>query len=131
RITNDIERGANTVLRKLVRPKDTPKDILDHFGRAVAEGDEYALEVRELIADYIGRATAIAINCYDPDMLLLTGYVVMQCPEYLAQAAQKRISSDVFDHYSRDIEIVVERAGEESLIRGIATAVLNNSVHTM
>ena len=43
---------------------------------------------------------------------------------------QDRITSDVFDHYSRDIKIVVDRSGEESLIRGVATAVFNTSMES-
>jgi N-acetylglucosamine repressor len=131
RIRDDIERGASTALREWVTPKDTPKEVISHLGRAIAQEDQYALEVRELIANYVGRATAIAINCYDPDTLILAGYVIAQCPEYFIQAARNRIVSDVFDHYSRDIKILAERSGEQALIRGIATCVLNDSMETI
>ena len=130
RIRGCIQNGTETVLREWIKPEDVPRDVLGHLGRAIAAGDPYALEVRGLIADYVSRATAIAINCYDPDTLILTGYVIAQSPEYFIQAAQDRISSDVFDHYSRDIKIVVDRSGEESLIRGVATAVLNASLQS-
>jgi predicted NBD/HSP70 family sugar kinase len=128
RIRHDLQDGVKTVLRDLIDPDDSPRDVLDHFGRALADGDAYALEVRDLIADYVSRATAIAINCYDPDLLILAGYVVAQSPDYFIRSAKDRISSDVFDHYSRDITILVDRSGEESLIRGIATAVMNHSM---
>jgi hypothetical protein len=41
-------------------------------------------------------------------------------------ARRKRIAADVFDPFSREIEIVVERSGDEALIRGLATAVLSH-----
>ena len=128
RIRSEIQEGRETVLRAWIKPEDTPRELLNHLGRAIAENDAYALEIRALIADYVSWATAIAINCYDPEMIILAGYVIAQSPEYFIQAAQKRIESDVFDHYSREIKIVVERTGEESLIRGIASAVLNSSM---
>lgn len=131
RIRRDIENGTETVLRQWIDPEDAPREVLSHLGRAIAGGDAYALEVRGLIADYVSRTTAIAINCYDPDLLILAGYVVAQSPEYFIRAAQDRIASDVFDHRSRDIKILVDRSGEESLIRGVATAVLNNLLETV
>lgn len=131
RISDCIQSGTETILQHWVKPEDTPREVLSHLGRAIARGDPYALEVRELIADYVSRATAIAINCYDPDMLILAGYVIAQSPEYFIQAAQNRIVSDVFDHYSRDIKIVADRSGEESLIRGIATAVFSRSMENV
>ncbi len=128
RIRDDIEQGTDSILRTWVKPDDTPKEVVSHLGRAMAEGDRYALEIRELLADFVSRATAIAINCYDPDMLILAGYVIAQSPEYLIGAAERRFASDVFDHYSRDIKVVAAQAGEEALIRGIATAVLRDAM---
>jgi N-acetylglucosamine repressor len=131
RIRSDVERGRETILRQWIKPEDAPRELLSQLGRAITQGDPYALEVRDLIADYVSRVTAIAINCYDPDMIILAGYVIAQSPEHFIQAAQNRIASDVFDHYSRDIKIAAERSGEESLIRGIASAVLNSSVESV
>ena len=116
------------MLGEWIAPDDTPQDVLAHLGRAIAEDDSYALQIRDLIADYVSRATAIAINCYDPDLLILAGYVIAQCPEHFIQAAQGRLASDVFDHYSRDIKIVVAKSGEQAVVRGIATAVLRSSM---
>jgi predicted NBD/HSP70 family sugar kinase len=131
RMRTDIEQGAETMLRELVKPKDTPREVIEHLGCAITEGDPYALEIRELTADYVSRASAIAINCFDPDVLILAGYVIDQSPEYYMQAAESRIASDVFDPYSRKIQILVERSGEEALVRGISAAVLNNSMETV
>ena len=131
RIRDRIQNGTETVLKQWIHPEDSPREILGYLGSAIASNDQYALEVRGHIADYVSRATAIAINCYDPDTLILTGYVIAQSPDYFIQAAQERITSDVFDHYSRDIKIVVDHSGEESLIRGVATAVLNASLETI
>jgi N-acetylglucosamine repressor len=128
RIRDDLDHGRESILQEWIKPDDTPKEVVTHLGRAMAEGDRYALEIRELLAEFVSRATAIAINCYDPDILILAGYVIAQSPEYLIEAAERRFASDVFDHYSRDIRIVIAQAGEEALIRGIATAVLRDAM---
>ncbi len=128
RIRRDIRAGRRTMLRELVRPDDPPRTVLDHLGRGMAQGDAYAVAVRDQLAGYVSRATAIAINCYDPDVVVLAGYVVAQCAEHLIQAAQQRFASDVFDDRSRAVQIVAARAGDEALIRGVATAILNHSM---
>ncbi|MGD8452787.1 MAG: ROK family transcriptional regulator [Phycisphaerae bacterium] len=128
RINRDLGNGTSSVLRDWIRPDDPPKKVVSQLGRAMAEGDAYALQIREFLADYVSRATAIAINCYDPDMLILAGYVVAQCPDHLIAAVEQRIGSDVFDPSSRKIQVVVARAGEEALIRGIATVVLRDAL---
>ena len=61
-------------------------------------------------------------------MVILASYVITQCVDYLAEAIRKRIPTDVYDDSSRSFEIAPARAGEEALIRGVATAVLQSSL---
>lgn len=131
RIRNDLRNETKTILREWVKPDDTPKEIVSYLGKAIAEKDPYALEIRELLADYVSRAATIVINCFDPDTLVLAGYVAAQCSDYLIEAIKERTTTDVFDDHARDITIVAARRGEEALIRGIATAVLRNSMERL
>jgi N-acetylglucosamine repressor len=128
RIRTDLERGTETILRSQIKSSHTAEEIVNHLGKAIEQGDQYALEVRDLLADYVSRAAAIAINCYDPEVLVLAGYVTAQCSDFLIQAITKRIASDVYDSHSRSITIIPARAGEQALIRGVATAMLNSSM---
>lgn len=131
RIKDDLENGVDTVLRKWVKSDDTAKDIVSHLGRAIAEKDPYALEIQELLADYVSRAAAVVISCYDPDVLVLAGYVTAQCRDYLIRAIKERTSTGVLDDHARDITIVAAHYDEEALIRGIATAVVRNSMERL
>ncbi len=131
RIRDDLVNGTETILREWVKPADTPKEVATYLGRAIAEEDPYALEIREFLADYVSRVAAIVISCYDPDVLVLAGYVTAACPDYLIQAIKDRTITDVFDDHVRDITIVPARRGEQALIRGIATAVLRNSMERL
>lgn len=128
RIRRDIERGAETMLRPQLGDDDVPELIVANWGNAIKQGDQYALELRDYLADHVSQAAAIAINCYDPDVVILAGYVSAQCPEFLIKAISKRIASDVYDSFSREIAIIPARAGEQALIRGVASAILRSAM---
>lgn len=128
RIKNDLAQGRDSLLNNTVGPEDIPETVVGKWADAVAEKDAYALEVREILGDYVSRAAAIAINCYDPDVLILTGYVCHQCSDFLISEIEHRIPTDVYDSQERDIRILLAQSGEQALIRGVATAVLRQSV---
>jgi predicted NBD/HSP70 family sugar kinase len=128
RIRRDIQGGRATVLKKTVRAHDIPEAVVGKWCEAVKLGDAYALEMRDMLADFVSRAATIAINCYDPDVVILTGFVCLQSPEYLIQAIERRMQTDVYDVQARAIQILPALSGEEALIRGAAAAVLRQSL---
>ena len=81
---------------------------------------EYSLKLCEFAAEHFSRIAAIAINCYDPDVVVLGGYVSQQCFEFLAKAIRTRIATDVYDNDSRDIQIKAARFDHEALVIGVA-----------
>jgi predicted NBD/HSP70 family sugar kinase len=80
--------------------------------------------LRDAVAEYLSRAAAIAINCFDPEVVMLAGYVCQQCQDFLTERIQSQIATGVFDNLARSIRIIPAGAGEISLILGVATAVL-------
>jgi predicted NBD/HSP70 family sugar kinase len=128
RIRKDLENDAETVLRERIEFDATSEEVFEQLGKAIAEGDPYALQIREYVAEYVARTASIAINCYDPQVLVLNGYVCAQCPDYLIKAITKTFTADVHDKYAREITIFPARCGEQALIRGIATAVIATAV---
>ena len=66
----------------------------------------------------------MAINLFDPDILILAGYVSEMCPDYFAEHINRRFESDVYDQSSRNIQVISARAGQQALISGVAAAVL-------
>lgn len=126
RIIADIDAGRETLLSNTIRPSDIPEDIVAKWGQAVAKGDDYALELRNTLGDYLGKIAAVAINCYDPELVILAGYVSQACMNFFIQAIQRRMSTDVYDYTSRNIRVVPARCGQESLIRGVAKAVVQS-----
>jgi predicted NBD/HSP70 family sugar kinase len=128
RIRKDIAAGIETVLGRMVKDGDVSEEVINKWCEALSEGDSYASSVREMLADYLSRSAAMAINCFDPEVVILGGYVSMQCFDYLAGAIKKKFSGYVYDDSARAIKVVQARAGEDALIIGVATAVLQNSL---
>jgi N-acetylglucosamine repressor len=131
RIRSDLANGTETILRQHVTDEDTAEEVLNHLGRAIAEEDPYALKIRELIAEHVSRTAAIVVSCYDPEVLVLGGYVSAQCPDYLLEHIKETIAADVLDTHARDLTLIPARAGEQALVRGIATAVLRNTMEEL
>jgi N-acetylglucosamine repressor len=128
RIRNDIWEGVDTVLGGLVKDEDLPEEVVSKWGRALREGDSYAESIRELLAEHLSRLAAVAINCFDPEVVILAGYVSMQCFDYLAEAIKKKFGSDVYGDSDRSVEIVKAKAGDDALIQGVVRAVLQDSL---
>jgi predicted NBD/HSP70 family sugar kinase len=123
KIRHDLSGGVQSVLSKLLKETDTPEEMAEHWKLALDKEDPYAMQLRDFVGDKLSRAAAIAINLFDPDVLILAGYVNEIAADYFADAIKKRFETDVYDQSSRKIEIMAARAGQQALIRGVAAAV--------
>jgi N-acetylglucosamine repressor len=124
KIKDDIAAGTDSALAKLITSQGTPEDNVKKLKQAIESNDAYAIEIREFIADRLSRSAAMAINLFDPDTLILAGYVSEMCADYFAEHIKSRFESDVYDQSSRNIQVISARAGQQALIRGVAAAVL-------
>lgn len=124
KIRDELSAGAKSVLAEWITAQDTPEDVAEKCKKAIEMGDQYALGLREFIAEALSRSAAIAVNLCDPDTLILAGYINEMSGGYFAERIAARFITDVYDHASRKIEIIPARAGQQALIRGVAAAVL-------
>jgi predicted NBD/HSP70 family sugar kinase len=121
----DLGAGTSSVLSDLISEQDMPERILEQLKQAITLDDSYALTVRDFIAEHISRSAATAINLFDPDLLILGGYVSETCIDYFIEQIKKEMAGYVYDESSRTIGIVHARAGRQSMMRGVAAAVLH------
>lgn len=128
-ILKDIAAGRDTILRNRVGEHDDPESIVSAWGNAISENDPYATELLNMVTDYLSRAAAVAINCYDPDVVIISGYVARQCGQKLISDIRQRIETDVFDNTARSIHIKAAQAGIEGLIRGAASAIIQQQMN--
>jgi len=124
KIKDDSAAGRQSVLSELLTEHDTPEDMAVKWKQAIVGNDEYAICLRDFVAEKLSRSAAIAINLYDPDMLILAGYINVLGGDYFIEQIKKHFASNVYDQTSRNIEIILSRAGQQALIRGVAAAVL-------
>lgn len=127
KIKADIAAGQETILSKNVEENDTAESVLSNLSNAQDKGDAYALSLRKRIAEYLSKIAAVAINCFDPQVVMLAGYVMNHSAEFFARAIEKKLECEVYDNKSRRIEITQARAGKDVLIKGVAMAVLQDS----
>lgn len=125
KIMQDIRQGTETAFADSVF--HTPEELLANWSLYIERGDSYALQLREYVGQYLSWAAAILINCYDPDVIILAGYVVLPFLSYFAQQIQQRVKTAVYDHALRDIPIIPAQAGEDALIKGVAAAVIRQT----
>jgi predicted NBD/HSP70 family sugar kinase len=120
-------QNTDSILAGLLNESDLPKDVIAKWAAALASNDLVALTIRDYLGLHLAKVAAIAINCYDPQIVMLAGYVVEACAEFCIEQIRRRIETDVFDNLARSITIIPARAGELALVLGVATAILQNS----
>lgn len=129
RIRHDLQ-SRDSVLKEKLKENGrlTPEEIIGLWGQAVGEQDPYALELRDFFADHVRRMAAAAINAYDPEVVILGGYVILQFPDYLIEKIRETIPAAVYEDSHREIQILKAGAGEDVLISGVASAVFQDSL---
>ena len=130
KIKHDIENGTQSLLAELILEQDTPEIVAEKLKLAIEKNDQYALRLRDFVADKLSQSAAIAINLYDPEIIILAGYINQIGDGYFPQNIRNRFATDVFDNCSRKIEIISARAGQQALLRGVAAAVLQEQFET-
>ncbi len=128
RIKDDIAAGAQTSLSEILNDNDLPEEVVEKWGQSANSGDKYAIELREMVVQNLSKVAGVAINCYDPDLVLLAGYVTQACNRHLIEQIEKTMETEVYDNASRKIRIIPAQAGQEALMRGVAIAVLQNAM---
>jgi len=126
KIERDVRNGAQTILSQGLGDHPTPEALLAAWPDAIAAQDAYAIVLRDYVADRLSRSAADAVNSYDPDVLILGGYVNLLFAEDFAKAIRQEMSRGVYDNTVRKIDIRAARSGEDALIYGICAAVLQD-----
>ena len=101
---------------------DIPEEFLKQWFRAADNSDSYALDLRDYVAGHFVRAACMLINCYDPEVIILAGYVGLHFHEHFAERIGEAMQKSVYESSLRNIRIMPARAGEDALITGVSIA---------
>ncbi len=105
-----------------------PEEIVTQLEKSAQEGNSYAIALRDQITNHFGGVAAALINCYDPDIVILAGYVSNALYDHLSDEIRNRIKTSVYESNLRKIEVIPADAGKDALITGVANAVLQDAV---
>jgi len=109
-VKSEIKRGENSLLLESV---DNIDDIdLDMIIKASKKGDLLVNRVIEKCARYMGIAMANLINVYSPQMIVLGGKIIKDCPGYM-QIAIEYAKKRKYPLYNKDVVIIPSTFGEE------------------
>ncbi|OXU15763.1 ROK family transcriptional regulator [Sedimentisphaera salicampi] len=124
KIMKDLASGIESGFSEALNEENEPEDIVREWKKLISEQDQYALSLRDYAADKISWAAAMAINMFDPEVLILAGYVNDACSDFFMQSILNRFKTDVYDETSRNIKIIPAKAGLEALMKGASEAVI-------
>ena len=124
-LINKIRNESDGISAPCFAGKDNcniPEEFLMQWSRAADDGDKYALSLRDYVAAHFSRAACMLINCYDPEVIVLAGYVCLHFHEYFAECIRETMQTNVYENSLRNIQIMPARAGEDALITGVSIA---------
>ncbi len=130
KIKSDIALKTDTGVAKNFENFTIPEQVISAWASALKQNDEYAVSIRNYIGEKFSRAVAIAVNLYDPDIIILAGYVLDADIEYFAEAVTKGFPEQVFDSSSRNIQVTGSKVKERALIIGAAAAIVQNQFYS-
>lgn len=123
KIIRDIQQGVKvSFIDQDSESSPAPEEVLKEWSNAANNSDPYAIALRDYVADHYAKAACMLINCYDPNVLILAGYVSQHFAGYFAERIRDRMATDVYDNALRSIEIVPAMAGTDALVKGAAIA---------
>ena len=128
KIRKDLEAGSADCFKNQLDKQEastTPEEILSNWHTCIEKKNPYALSLCDFASEHISNIAAMLINCYDPDIVMLAGYVSEQIHDTLAEKIRQLIKTSVYESDMRNIEIVGTRIGKNALIIGVTNAVLN------
>jgi len=128
RIVGEVQSESGSWLKENLAPGDNHKVVIEKWGQAIAQSDAYALRVKDDMAGHVGRATAMAVNLYDPEDVILAGYVSVACFNAIRKTLDAYIDSNVYNSDSREISIRLAQVGDQSLMIGAAMAIWQQEI---
>lgn len=121
-ILSDKQNGAQTALLAGADTHD-PQDALADWPQ-LAQTDAYAASLRDRTIQLITNAAAAVINAYDPNILILGGYVNQLWYDRIVEQLRQSMDNLVYDAALRRVDIRPAQAGPDALLVGVYEALM-------
>jgi len=105
---------------------NTQLDIITNIATAAAEQDEIAQSVIDKTAQYLGAGIATLINLYNPETIVLGGWLSTHLGALLLESVPAYIEKYVLPQPGAAIELKLSNLGENSISMGAASLILED-----
>ncbi|WP_316823101.1 ROK family protein [Pedobacter gandavensis] len=115
----DLLEGKKSMLNELSEEeleRIEPEAIINAANR----GDQYAIQLLSNIGANMGKAIAILIQLFNPELIVLSGKIA-KAKQYITLPMQQSINTYCMTQIREEMEIVSSELGENSRLLGYAT----------
>jgi len=109
------------------KEKREPEKSLSFLVKLASQGNKSARLIIEDTSHKIASSLAVAINLYDPDTIMLAGYVCQNLNTSIKKAFDEVLKSKVYNLSERNIEIIDASIDRNKLITGSAVALMQDT----
>ena len=118
---DELNNGSSTSIAGSINPEDIKlEDIIE----AAHNDDVLAIELIAKIGEKLGRAIAMLINVFNPELVILGGSLAMT-EDYLRLPIQSSINKYSLSRVSSDTKIKVSKLGNRAGVIGASLLVRN------
>ncbi|MEG8278775.1 ROK family transcriptional regulator [Streptomyces sp. AHA2] len=114
----------------LLHPEDQTATI-DALARGIAAGDPVARRAVRETARYLGAGVADLVNLFDPEVVVLSGWVARTLGEPLLHAVREAVTRHALPRPLASTEIVLSPIPTDSVCLGAATFALEGTLETV
>jgi predicted NBD/HSP70 family sugar kinase len=101
----------------LASPRSDPAELVDEVARRAGDGDATAVAGLRETAEHIGTAVAMVVSLFDPEVVLLGGYV-KPLAEWVMPTVADKVAADIIDAHALRYRVAVSPLGADGALAG-------------
>jgi glucokinase-like ROK family protein len=121
-IIKKVKEKLTQGLDSLILDKSEGLDEVDsrHIVEAANKGDQFALEILEEMAQYIGYGTGFLINLFNPECVILGGYIASTAPSIFTDIVRTNAIKKSLSQLNKNVEFIRSNIGVTAGAMGVA-----------
>ena len=127
RVRNKLSEGKKSIIDIDSFNKVSTRMAMRMVFDAAAQKDQLALEVINECGAHLGMATSFLVNCFDPELVILTGCVTSESRGMIRSIIKKVASQNILKGAGRKLRIVEGVLGEKAGLYGVAGEILEEA----
>jgi len=122
-VKKGIKEGVHSIAERVV-DGDLDRIDIEAISLSLEEGDKLCRDAIEKAAEYIGKATAVLVNVFNPEMIVLGGPLT-ETGNILLSAVEARVKRESSPVSLRGLKIEFSKTGEARIATGAALPLLD------